>query len=27
MFAEGRRPGLYTPAELRALIESRGQAR
>ncbi|HKP13735.1 MAG TPA: 2-dehydropantoate 2-reductase [Blastocatellia bacterium] len=25
MFAEGRRPGLYTPAELRALIESRGE--
>jgi 2-dehydropantoate 2-reductase len=23
MFAEGQRPGLYTPAELRALIESR----
>lgn len=23
MFAEGRRPGLYTPAELRALIEAR----
>jgi 2-dehydropantoate 2-reductase len=27
MFREGRRPGLYTPAELRALIESRGQKR
>jgi 2-dehydropantoate 2-reductase len=27
MFAEGRRPGLYTPAELRALVESRGQTR
>ena len=25
MFAEGRRPGLYTPAELRALIEARGR--
>jgi 2-dehydropantoate 2-reductase len=27
MFAEGRPPGLYTPAELRALIESRMPAR
>jgi ketopantoate reductase len=27
MFADGRRPGLYTPAELRALVELRGQTR
>ena len=27
MFAEGRRPGLHTPAGLRALVESRAQTR